>query len=87
MCLVSDRPELIFTSVDFHISSKDHVTKFCLFINVFSHKLANVILSDLPYIHKLAPLGAYLFFVFLSGGLFEGGLLRGETYQIFCSML
>ena len=26
---------------------------------------------------RIGPLGAYLFFIFLDGGLFEGGLKRG----------
>ena len=26
---------------------------------------------------RIIPLGAYLFFIFLDGGLFEGGLIRG----------
>ena len=31
---------------------------------------------------RFSPLVAYLFFIFLDGGLFEGGLKRGGTYKI-----
>ena len=29
---------------------------------------------------RISPLGAYLFLIFLEGGLFEGGVIRGGGY-------
>ena len=31
---------------------------------------------------RISPLGAYLFSIFLDGGLFEGGIYKGGAYKI-----
>ena len=33
---------------------------------------------------RISPLGAYLFFIFLDGGLFKGGLFEGGGLKNYC---